>query len=112
MPNEDLRVELATISVTLGFVQRELEEARLARKGQYEKMEEQGKTLNQLDTRLGEVEKSLKTQAPTIEEFITIKHKVQGAGLFGKWTWTVLAFVIGLAFSFRTELVRIFFGVK
>lgn len=108
MANEDLRVELATISVTLSFVQRELEEARLARKGQYEKMEEQGRTLLQLDNRLGEVEKSLKTQAPTIEEFITIKHKVAGAGLFGKWTWIALSFIVGLMFSFRTELIRVF----
>lgn len=26
---------------------------------------------------------------PTIEEFIAIKHKVSGAGIFGKWVWSL-----------------------
>jgi len=104
MPNENLAVELAKLAVSLEYIQREMAEAKIARKDQYEKMEEQNLTLSKLDTRMGEVEKSLKTQAPTIEEFITIKQRVVGAGLFGRWTWVVLAFVIGTAASFRTQI--------
>lgn len=106
MPTEDLRVELARLGVTLQFIQKELEEAKAARKVQYETAEKQSVTLNSLDTRMTEVEKSLKTQAPTIEEFITIKHKVQGAGLFGRWAWVALAAIVGFLFSMRTEVFR------
>jgi DNA repair ATPase RecN len=113
MPTEDLRVELAKLVVSMGYIQRELEEAKTARKSQYEKMEEQSNTLTKLDSRMGEVEKSLKTQAPTIEEFITIKHKVQGAGTAGKWIWGSVGAVlslIGLIVAAKSGLISLFMG--
>jgi hypothetical protein len=106
MPSESLDVKLAVLAAQFEFIKKELEEARLARKGQYEKMEEQGKTLTEMGSRLENVEKSLASQAPTIEEFITIKHKVVGAGLAGRWTWVALTAVVGLMCSFRVEIFK------
>ncbi|AWY08127.1 hypothetical protein HOT48_gp112 [Klebsiella phage ZCKP1] len=45
--------------------------------------------MGDLSTRLKRVEESITKSEPTIEEFITIKHKVAGAGIFGKWAWAV-----------------------
>jgi chromosome segregation ATPase len=105
MPNS-LEVQLAVLGEQYKFIQKELEEAKAARKTQYEKMEEQSVSLANMGNRLKAVEESLTKQSPTIEEFITIKHKITGAGIFGKWAWGTLAFLIGLAFSFRVEIVK------
>ena len=42
-------------------------------------------SLQKMEGRLKNVEDSFAKSEPTIEEFITIKHKVAGAGVFGKW---------------------------
>ena len=44
-------------------------------------------SINNMDNRIKNVENRLAKSEPTIEEFITIKHKVAGAGIFGKWVW-------------------------
>lgn len=46
-------------------------------------------SINDIVNRLNSVEDILAKSEPTIEEFITIKHKVAGAGIFGKWAWAV-----------------------
>ena len=106
MPNESLEVQLAVLGERFAFIQRELEEAKTARKAQYEKMEEQSVSLANLDNRLKAVETSLTSQAPTIEEFITIKHKITGAGLAGHWTWKIGAGLLAVLCFFRTEIYR------
>lgn len=106
MPNDSIEVQLAVLVTQFGFIQKELEDAKTARKGQYEKMEEQSQMLTTMDGRMKAVESSLATQAPTIEEFITIKHKVVGAGIFGRWTWLALCGLVGLLFSFRVEIIK------
>jgi hypothetical protein len=106
MPNESPEVQLAVLAERFMFIQQELAEAKTARKSQYEKMEEQSVMLIQMDARMQTVEASLKSQAPTIEEFITIKHKVVGAGLAGRWSWAALTAVIALLCTFRTEIFR------
>lgn len=51
-----------------------------------------------MGNRLKNVEDSLARNEPTIEDFITIKYKVAGAGIFGKWVWAgvgaILCFLI------------------
>lgn len=104
MPDKSIEVQLAILVTEMGHIKSELADAKTARKGQYEKMEEQSQTLATMDGRMKVVEDSLKQQAPTIEEFITIKHKVVGAGVFGRWTWVVLAFLIGTVASLRSQI--------
>ena len=73
--------------------------------------EELGKTLvslrdsvNDIGNRLKRVEDSLAKSEPTIEEFITIKHKVAGAGIFGKWVWAGAGAIIGVLAAARREI--------
>ena len=65
-------------------------------------------TLQDITSRVGNVETSLSKAAPTIEEFMTIKHKVIGAGLVGKWMWLTLGTLLGLMISMREQLIKMF----
>lgn len=61
-------------------------------------------SINDIGNRLKNVEDSLAKNEPTIEEFITIKHKVVGAGLFGKWVWAGAGIIIGILAAARREI--------
>lgn len=61
-------------------------------------------SINDIGNRLKNVEDSLAKNEPTIEEFITIKHKVVGAGIFGKWVWAGAGAVIGVLAAARREI--------
>lgn len=65
-------------------------------------------SISKLDSRLNMVENNLATTAPTIEEFITIKHKVVGAGIMGRWIWAIAGGVITFLFAFRREIIEWF----
>jgi hypothetical protein len=106
MSNDTIAIQLAVLAEQMRYIRQEMDDAKTARKGQYEKAEEHSRILIQMDGRMQKVEESLQQQAPTIEEFITIKHKVVGAGLFGRWTWWVFAGLVGLFCSFRVEIFK------
>lgn len=59
---------------------------------------------------LSRLEDSLAKSEPTIEEFITIKHKVAGAGIFGKCSWDVAGAIIGVLAAARREVFAWFAG--
>ena len=61
-------------------------------------------SINDIGNRLKNVEDSLAKNEPTIEEFITIKHKVVGAGIFGKWVWAAAGAIIGILAAARREI--------
>lgn len=65
-------------------------------------------SLHDITSRVTNVESSLNRAAPTIEEFITIKHKVIGAGVAGKWMWLTMGTLLGLVISMREQLIRLF----
>lgn len=67
-------------------------------------------SIKDIGNRLKNVEDSLAKNEPTIEEFITIKHKVVGAGIFGKWVWAVAGAIIGLLAAARREIFAWFAG--
>lgn len=67
-------------------------------------------SINDIGNRLKSVEDSLAKNEPTIEEFITIKHKVVGAGIFGKWVWAGAGAIIGVLAAARREIFAWFAG--
>lgn len=71
---------------------------------------ELSKSVAAMDNRLKNVEDSLAKSEPTIEEFITIKHKVAGAGIFGKWVWAGAGAIIGVLAAARREIFAWFAG--
>ena len=67
-------------------------------------------SVTDVSNRLRTVEDSLARNEPTIEEFITIKHKVVGAGIFGKWVWAAAGAIIGILAMTRREIFAWFAG--
>lgn len=67
-------------------------------------------SVTEVSNRLKNVEESLAKNEPTIEEFITIKHKVAGAGIFGKWVWAGAGAIIGILAAARREIFAWFAG--
>lgn len=67
---------------------------------------EQSDRLLVMEQQMAAVQSSLTTQKPVIDEFITIKHKVVGAGQFGKWAWVVGASLVSFLIGSRDFLQR------
>lgn len=102
---EPSEVQIARLEERLAVILNELQQVQDGRKQQYEKLEEMGRSLLQLSNRVESVEKSLAKASPTIEEFITIKHRVVGAGMLGKWVWAVAGGLIGMLFYARVQIM-------
>ena len=105
MSTEPTEVQLARLEERLNQVLQGMAQDRESRRQQYEKTEELAQSITKLDGRMGQVEQSLTQQAPTIEEFITIKHRVVGAGMMGKWVWAIAGGLIGMLFSARVHIM-------
>ncbi|ATW58127.1 hypothetical protein CNR35_00031 [Pseudomonas phage inbricus] len=104
MSTEPTEVQLARLEERLNQVLQGMAQDRESRKQQYEKTEELAQSITKLDGRMGQVEQSLTQQAPTIEEFITIKHKVVGAGIAGKWVWAIAGGLITFLWTAKKEI--------
>lgn len=106
--SESIEVQLARLQEQMKQVLGELQSAKDSRKQQYEHNEAMNKLLLSLDGRVGNVEGTLAVQSPTIEEFITIKHKVVGAGLMGKWVWLALGGTLTWVYNSREAILAWF----
>jgi len=103
--SESVEVRVARLEEQLKFLVDDAKEAKINRKGQYDSIEALRHAMATMAGEVGEVKSKLAGQAPTIEEFITIKHKVVGAGKLGKWLWAIGAFIIGSVFSAREGIL-------
>lgn len=104
MTGESSEVQMARMDERFKSILAQLERAEVGRKHQYEKLEDLGQSLTKIENRVESVENSLAKASPTIDEFLIIKHKVIGAGVFGKWLWAGAGIVIGLLASGRTTI--------
>lgn len=94
---EPPEVHLARLEERCKFILQELMEAKEARQAQYV-------TLIALEHRLGAVETTLREQAPAVQEFLTIKGRVIGAGMFGRGVWMAAVAAIGMIFHYREAI--------
>ena len=99
-----LEVQLARIDERMKVIFENVAESRKASQDIYSRMDEIKDSLVVLTHRVNNVEKSLAEAAPTIEEFVTIKNKVLGAGMIGRSLWIVFGALIGMVFTARTEV--------
>jgi len=104
MSGESVEVQLARQDERWKLIERELSEAKVARKGQYEQMEALQTTVQLLSAKVSAVETSLAKANPTIEEFITIKHKVSGAGAAGRYIWAAGAALLTFMATSRENI--------
>lgn len=68
-------------------------------------LREQGHRSVSMEQRIQNVENSLTSQKPVIDDFITIKHKVVGAGQFGKWLWAFFAGGLVFMLTSREKII-------
>ena len=102
---ESVEVQLARLQEQMRVMIEGMAEAKHSRNMTRDRLATMNDTIVTLDRRLENVEKQFASSAPTIEEFITIKHQVKGAGIAGKWLWAIGGFIIATVFSFR-EAIR------
>lgn len=103
--SETVEVRVARLEEQLKFLVEDAREAKTSRGSQYESIEALSKVVTLMATEVSDVKGKLAGQAPTIEEFITIKHKVVGAGKLGKWVWVTLGGLITFLFSSREAII-------
>lgn len=109
MSNESVEVRAARLDEKINAIREDLTLARESRKQQYEMIEKISRTLINIDNRVTGVEESLAATKPTIDEFVNIKLKVQGAGIAGKTAWAIGAAVVGAIYTFRETLIKWFY---
>lgn len=109
MGGESTEVQIARMDERFQQILREMELSRDSRKQQYEKLETISQSVALLGTRVKGVEDGLNKASPTIDEFITIKHKVVGAGILGRWVWGFGGVLLG-ALSFGREAIFAWFS--
>jgi len=103
--SESIDVRVARLEEKMSFLVKDAEEAKTARKAQYKTTEDINRVINAMATEVSNVSSKLAGQAPTIEEFITIKHKVVGAGKLGKWLWLIGGILITIASGAREYIL-------
>lgn len=104
MGNENPEVKIARMEERINTILSEIQQARDGRKAQYETLEEIIRQLIQVDHRISGVEQRLSSAQPTLDEFVDIKLKVQGAGIAGKWLWAVGSCVLTAAVTMRETI--------
>lgn len=97
MSSESVEAQLARIDERWHTVTQKLE-----------KLDGLPATLAAISTRMGALESQMASAQPTIQEFITIKHKVVGAGQIGKWIWVAVAAVLGVIAGSREAIFHWF----
>lgn len=102
---ESVEVRVARVEENMKFLVKDAEQASLSRKSQYAVIEAIQSSVSNMVTTMASLEEKLDGQAPTIEEFITIKHKVVGAGRLGKWLWIVGGFLLGTISTSREHII-------
>lgn len=73
-----------------------------------ERMTEYATGQQTMNQKMTMIEAQLASNQPTIQEFVTIKHKVQGAGAAGKWIWAAAAAALTFIAAHRNNIVDFF----
>lgn len=106
--SEPLEVQFARLEERLKTIFETMERERTSRLDIHKELQSINHGMTTLGHRVGNVESSLANSAPTIEEFITIKHKMVGAGMMGRWVWAIAGGVIAFLWSARKEIASWF----
>lgn len=88
---------LAKVETQLSMVLSTLDRDAMDRKELYHSVHETVRKIDRMDYRLQSLEEKFANASPTIAEFITIKHKVEGAGMLGKALWAFGGFILAAA---------------
>ena len=99
--SDSLDVQVARVVEGMRIIAKDLDSAAISRIAQYEKTEQLILSMALLDSRVKSIEQSVAAAAPTLVEFTAMKHKVQGAGILGRWIWLGAGALIGLFINIK-----------
>lgn len=105
MGSESPEVQMARLEERLKTMMQWMAEAKNDQKANNEFLIKMEQSIIAIGSRVQGVEESLAKASPTIDEFITIKHKVVGAGIMGKWVWAIGGGIIGMLFAARETII-------
>lgn len=103
--HDSVEVKVARMDEQLKAVREDMDLARESRKQQYEMIENVHRILIKVEHRMDGVEKTLAAATPTIDEFVNIKLKVQGAGMAGKAIWATVGAILTVAIALRETII-------
>lgn len=101
---ESTEAQIARIDERLKLLMEGMDRDAESRLKQHDWAASVNSSLQTISSRLKTVEDSLTRCSPVIDEFITIKHKVVGAGILGKWAWAIGAGLIGFLYGARESI--------
>ena len=92
-----MEMELGKVLAKLDNIERDMGEAREARKRVYERIELSDQKIDRLTWRMNVLEATMNQHAPTIAEFLAYKQQVAGAGRLGKFLWFLGGIILSAA---------------
>ena len=98
---DSMEVQIARIVEGMRVIAKDLDSAAASRRAQYEKTEQIVLNMALLESRVKSMESTIASNAPTLAEFAAMKHKVQGAGIFGRWIWAAAGALIGMLVNIK-----------
>ena len=101
---ESVEVRMARLEERISAILVGQEKSQAGQDRMSTKLDRMDDSMDDMARRLQKVEEQLASNAPTIEEFITIKTQIKGAGIAGKWLWAAGGFLISIAFTFREQI--------
>lgn len=79
---------VALILTRFDEINRQLAEGSDGRRRTYEKVEAVARELLLLTTKVENLEHTVSSMSPTVQEFVTMKQQAQGAGKLGAFLWS------------------------
>lgn len=107
---ESIEIQIARIDERMKMMMDKMEENHESHVRTRAWMGQVDRQLSDISTRVNSVESSIARNAPSLEELIAIKHKVVGAGTFGRWLWVGLGALLTFILTSREHLVKLLSG--
>lgn len=109
MTQQSVETQLAVLSLKMtqaieGMLRIEKSQEELT-KSQSELSFQTGQQLFQFNAKLEVMDTRLSAASPTIDEFMRLRQRIQGAGILGKWLWISVGAVIGILASARQAIL-------
>lgn len=105
MSSEPTEVQLARLEERLKTLLNQMEFHSSSAQKTDARIDQMNHLLVLVGNRVEKVESSLALASPTIQEFVVFKHKVLGAGLFGKYIYLLAGALVALVYSMRAEII-------
>ena len=102
--SESPEVQIARLDERCKNLLSAMEQEREVRQATNEKIDNLQKVLMDMSGRMENVESAVALAAPTLNEFVTLKHRIIGAGVAGKIIWACTAGLLGFMYGAREQI--------